>query len=248
MKKKRLKNIRIGAVFFAILLVLSVVWLYTRNGLTQSKAKVLRFLPLPIALVDSKPLFAEGFLQIKNSLSDPNKFSDREVYEAYINYEAKKTLVQKLKISFDEKSGWSNIFKNSESLDVALKTYFNQSEVLNPEPYNLSKNLVSRIRQGEDFANVAKSYSNDEYSKYFGGFAGILTYNEVLPEIKAKLEVVRVGEISVMASRYGLHIIQVTEKLSEKAQIRQINLLVPGYEKWLESELDKIKIKIIIKP
>lgn len=245
-KKTQQKRWYLYSLLFVVVF-LCCAWLYVRSGLTETKAQLLRVLPFPIALVDSKPLFAEGFLQIKNNLSEPSKFSDKEIYEAYINYEAKKNLASSLKISFKEKSGFKNIFINSDNLDALLKSYYNDQESLSPEAHRLANNLFSRIRQGEDFAQVAKSYSADDYSKNFGGFVGIVSYEELLPEVGEKLKSVKVGETNILPSREGLHIIKVTEQLKDKVNVQQISLLVPGYENWLNKELSKIKIKTIIK-
>ena len=74
--------------------------------------------------------------------------------------------------------------------------------------------LLSRLRNGEEFAQLAATYS-DCKSKSKGGDIGWFTPGQLTPEIEKAVALLKVNEISgIVEDRFGLHIIKVVERKS----------------------------------
>lgn len=74
--------------------------------------------------------------------------------------------------------------------------------------------ILIALKSGEDFAEVAKKYSDDPGTKEQGGDLGYFERRMMVPEFDEAAFKLDVGQISdIVKSPYGLHIIKVTEKL-----------------------------------
>jgi peptidyl-prolyl cis-trans isomerase SurA len=68
---------------------------------------------------------------------------------------------------------------------------------------------LSRARAGEDFARLAREYSEDPVSREKGGELGWVRKGQLLPQFEEKLFSMRVGEISdIVETVVGFHIIK----------------------------------------
>jgi len=89
--------------------------------------------------------------------------------------------------------------------------------------------LRKRIVAGEDFAAVAKKYSNDAGSASQGGDLGWVNPGQLVGEIERAMGALKPGEISQpVRSRFGIHLVQVIERRSQdvgekrqRARVRQ---------------------------
>lgn len=89
-----------------------------------------------------------------------------------------------------------------------------------------AEDLVKRLRAGEDFAKLAKEYSDDPGSAAEGGDLGLFGKGMMVPEFEAATFALKKDEISdPVRSPFGFHIIQVTEiqpaKTPELAEVRE---------------------------
>ncbi|MEW6685185.1 MAG: peptidylprolyl isomerase [Candidatus Edwardsbacteria bacterium] len=77
----------------------------------------------------------------------------------------------------------------------------------------IADGLYRRIQSGEDFAKVAKGYSDDLETKEKGGDLGLIPL-EALPSVfKDEVAVMRVGEVSEPAkSEYGYHLLKLLKR------------------------------------
>lgn len=70
-----------------------------------------------------------------------------------------------------------------------------------------------RVRGGADFAQGAKSESDDTGSGEQGGDLGRINPGEMIPEFERAVFALKKGEISpVVKSEFGYHVINVTER------------------------------------
>lgn len=71
------------------------------------------------------------------------------------------------------------------------------------------QDIAARLKKGEDFATLAKQYSDDPGSKNKGGELGFVGYGQTVPEFQKQLWALPVGQTSApFQSRYGYHIVQ----------------------------------------
>ena len=72
--------------------------------------------------------------------------------------------------------------------------------------------VLAKLREGQDFSQMAKEHSIDLPMAREGGPMGTIEKGRSLPELEKVLFILNVGEISdVVATRYGFHIITVDE-------------------------------------
>ena len=80
-----------------------------------------------------------------------------------------------------------------------------------------------RIKSGEDFAFLAKTYSEDPGSAAEGGDYGFIDRTTMVKEFTAWAFKLKAGEISpVFETDFGYHIVQVIERRGEQAHVRHI--------------------------
>lgn len=84
--------------------------------------------------------------------------------------------------------------------------------------------LLSRVRNGEDFAALASSYSDDPGSAEQGGDLGFVNRGEMDPNFEAAgFSLKNPNDISdVIESKFGYHIIQLIERRGDKIHLRHI--------------------------
>jgi peptidyl-prolyl cis-trans isomerase C len=82
----------------------------------------------------------------------------------------------------------------------------------------LAEDLLKRARAGEDFAKMAKEYSDDPGSKDKGG-EYTFPRGQMVPEFESAAFGLKPGEVSdLVKTRYGFHIIKLSEKLPAKKE------------------------------
>ncbi len=88
----------------------------------------------------------------------------------------------------------------------------------NQEAYQKAKDIIDKLNQGEDFAKLAKEYSEDPGTKDKGGDLGFVKRGVFVPEFdKAIFDDLKVGEITQepVETIFGYHIIQKLEERGE---------------------------------
>ncbi|MBS4803696.1 MAG: peptidylprolyl isomerase [Clostridium sp.] len=115
------------------------------------------------------------------------------------------------------------IFKDINITDDEIKTYYdehldsfkeaNVSHILIKDEEK-AKEIRERAANGEDFAALAKEFSEDTGTKENGGSLGVTTYDttKYVTEFTDAFKKLKDGEISdLVKSDYGYHIIKVTD-------------------------------------
>ncbi|GAB4396086.1 MAG: peptidylprolyl isomerase [Microscillaceae bacterium] len=110
--------------------------------------------------------------------------------------------------------------------------------------------LKQRILQGEDFAELAKRFSEDRGSAKEGGDLNWLTRGTSVPEFEAAIFRMKPGELSrIVESEYGFHLIKLIDKRGNEYRAAHI-LLRPNYDEVDISEsrqfLDSLRAQILL--
>ena len=85
------------------------------------------------------------------------------------------------------------------------------------------EDIRKRILAGEDFATLAKQYSQDPGSAAAGGELGFFKKKELVPEYEAAALRLEPGGISnVVESQFGFHLIQLIERKGQEFNTRHI--------------------------
>jgi peptidyl-prolyl cis-trans isomerase SurA len=109
--------------------------------------------------------------------------------------------------------------------------------------------ILGRLRAGEDFAELAKQYSEDPGTASRGGDLGSTKRLTLVPEFEEVAFLLEPGQISdLVRTQFGFHIIQLLEKAGEKIHTRHILIKLdtaPEDEKRKVEEIKKIRQQII---
>lgn len=106
--------------------------------------------------------------------------------------------------------------------------------------YDKLEAIRLRVKSGEDFGFLAKTYSEDPGSAAEGGDYGFIDRSTMVKEFTAWAFKLKAGEMSpVFETEYGYHIVQVIERRGEQAHVRHI-LIRP---QTTPASLDRVKLK-----
>lgn len=244
-RRKKLAGAALIILVIITFVTFSIIWIY-RPGLNGKKLKILSALSLPIASVNGKLVFAQEFLEIKNSFTGFNQVSDEEIYNSFIlnkKYEALQKEVVSKPI-YKNPADSIDFLKKFDAIKKGLALFYNSNQNLNSESYTLANNILLRLKEGESFESLAKTYSTDSYSSIFGGLTGG-NADSFLPETQVKINEINGSEPVIIPSSLGLHIIKKDQKTGN---FRQIFLKTTGFEEWLQNSSKQIKTKKFINP
>lgn len=128
-----------------------------------------------------------------------------------------------IKVNLATNNVTEEIFKDINITDDEIKTYYdehvdsfkeaNVSHILIKDEEK-AKEIRERAANGEDFAALAKEFSEDPGTKEKGGSLGVTTYDTTmyLTEFTEGFKKLKEGEISdLVKSSYGYHIIKITD-------------------------------------
>ena len=120
----------------------------------------------------------------------------------------------------------------------------------------MAEKILQRAKTGEDFAKLAKEFSEDPGSKDKGG-EYTFARGEMVPEFEAAAFSMKTNQVSdLVTTPYGYHIIKLFEKIpaqrmeyakveneiKERLQVMEIQKQLPDYLEKLKQEAG-VKIK-----
>lgn len=89
---------------------------------------------------------------------------------------------------------------------------------------NRADSLLDAIRRGENFEFMALQYSDDTGSRFDGGNLGWFTEGMMVQEFNDACFAARRGEIFIVETQFGFHIVQVTDRSREVKKIQYATL------------------------
>jgi peptidyl-prolyl cis-trans isomerase SurA len=128
--------------------------------------------------------------------------------------------------------------KEVEVGEIVFQPKLNESE---KAPYRQkAEELRTRVKNGEDFAAMARLYSQDPSTAMEGGDLGFNDRTAYVKEFSAMAFKLKAGEISpVFETDFGFHFLQVIERRGEQVHVRHI-LIIPAIT---QASLDRAKAK-----
>jgi len=132
------------------------------------------------------------------------------------------------------------------------------TRMINEEAKEKISSILKKIKAGENFAQLAKRFSEDEASRNEGGQLGDLHPDSTLPEIGEEMVKLHEGEISgIIKSQFGFHILKLDEIIPStlmpfadtKTDIMNLLLKIKTrtlFETYIEGLGEKAEIQIFI--
>ncbi|ASP37406.1 molecular chaperone SurA [Bacterioplanes sanyensis] len=145
----------------------------------------------------------------------------------------------------DKRGGSTRIINQSKTRHILIST----NELRDARDADiLIHTLYERAKAGEDFAALAKEYSDDPGSGATGGDLGWVSPGDMVPEFNQTMLDMPVGQISApFRSQFGWHILLVEERrdtdVGEQLQRQQVRQMLYGrrFEEELPIWLRKIR-------
>jgi peptidyl-prolyl cis-trans isomerase SurA len=82
---------------------------------------------------------------------------------------------------------------------------------------NTALMVLAEAKSGKDFAELAKSYSEDPAARKDGGALGTFKKGDMMPELETAILVMKAGEVSELVyTKAGFHIVKLEERSSGK--------------------------------
>lgn len=151
----------------------------------------------------------------------------------------------------EKKSQETHLVKQTLASHILIKT--NELTTDKDAKDRLEK-LRERIINGDDFAELARSHSDDTGSAIEGGSLGWVSPGVMVPEFEEKMKVLKIGEVSEpFKSRFGWHLIKVFDRREQnmakeykrgkaRQQIRQ-RKIAENLEIWLRQLRDEAYVE-----
>ncbi len=105
--------------------------------------------------------------------------------------------------------------------------------------YDRAEAILQKIKNGADFAEMARKYSEDPGSAAKGGDLGFVRRGDLVKPFEEVAFNLKPGQLSgVVETQFGYHIIQLLERKGEKIHVRHILIRVVPTQ---QDELDVVK-------
>ncbi len=138
-----------------------------------------------------------------------------------------------LKVSRREVETFYKTYKDSlpvqeETVDIShILIQVKPSKEAQEKAYEKAKMILEKIKQGADFAELAREYSEDPASAKRGGDLGMTSRGDFVPEFENTAFKLRDGQVSgIVQTQFGYHIIKMIERRGEKIHCRHILIQV----------------------
>lgn len=179
------------------------------------------------------------------------KVDNQEVEDEYkklVEANGEETLKKQIK----EYYNWDvKIFKEKIKLTLLrkkLEEKIKLDESLNAEKKKRAEEVLAKIKNGEDFAQLAKEFSED-VSATEGGNLGTTEKGEMVQEFEDAALALNPGETSnIVKTTFGFHIIKLADKKENTYSVSHILIKSVSFEDWLKTKQDEYKVKNLINP
>lgn len=170
--------------------------------------------------LDTNKVYINELNSYKNQLMQPYLY-DKDFKEKLLNEAYKRT---------NEEVRASHIliaFAKSGTDSVAIKKKLND--------------IRSRIKKGESFEKLAKEFSDDPSAKVNGGDLGYFSAFRMVYQFEEAAYSTKIGEVSKpFETRFGYHILKVTDKRKSRGEVEASHILVRGNDEKGKQKIDSV--------
>lgn len=108
-----------------------------------------------------------------------------------------------------------------------------------------AEEVLARLQAGEDFAYLAREYSEDISSRENGGDVGFFPRGVMPPEVEEVAFSMEIGETSeIVETEFGFHIVQVLEREEREIAVEVFeNLRQQTFMQWLQDQREAATIE-----
>lgn len=128
------------------------------------------------------------------------------------------TMMQHARLVASKYAQDTKLQEKMKATDDEVTAYLEKHPELDTDKKQRAKaeEVLQRVRNGEDFATLAKEFSSDPGSKDKGGDLGWFGSGQMVPEFEKAAFALKPGEVSgVVQSQFGFHIIKLEERKTE---------------------------------
>jgi len=177
-------------------------------------------LQLQYAHVGGKDQFMS---RIKNAGFDSATVAHQIRQSLMVNKYFDKTLADQVQVSESEIEDAYHQDKTATVRHILLSTQ-GKSDSAKQAIHKKMEDILQRARNGEDFAKLAKEYSEDPGSKDKGGLYEDVPRGQMVKPFEDAMFSVPVGQISdIVETRFGYHIIKVINRNSETKPLSAVH-------------------------
>ena len=144
------------------------------------------------------------------------------------------------------KEAFKNDIYKDRLIRQKLMEKYQTDESLSEEARKQAEEILAKAKAGEDFATLAKTYSQDSTASE-GGDLGLFEKGKMLPEFENVAFAMKVGEISdLVRTIYGYHIIKVTEIKGEQVRSSHILIKTVDFQTWLDEAVENASVRSLV--
>ena len=169
-------------------------------------------------------------------LMKPEEFTDK----------ADEVTEETLETYYQEHLAYFRVSEKRKASHILIELVSSASEEDEKKAKEKIEEIEKKLKEGADFAALAKKYSEDSFSAEKGGDLGFFTYSEVVPSFgEALFSLKEEGEVSeIVRSPLGYHLIKLTG--IEESHIRPFQEMKEQVRQmWIEEESENLAKKEI---
>lgn len=184
------------------------------SAVTRGFAKIV---PMPAAIVNNRVIFLD---EVDSNL-------DELIWSEIVAFELKKRNIQ-VKYELRE-----------DALRVAIL-----EEAIGSDEAKRAREALESLRDGMEFTEATKTYSEDEESKFIGGDLGFKSRDDLNPWLGKAVLGLNVGDMSdLVISPAGYHIFKVNNQDDDgRVQLRHILIRGVDLDQYLQDQIANYRI------
>ncbi|MDO8506969.1 MAG: peptidylprolyl isomerase [bacterium] len=207
-------------------------------------------------LVEAKSRIKELLVKnaiVRNEVKKRNiKYTQKEIDDSFNDFvkrtggetEVKNNLKKYYGLTIEK---FKSEFYIDTFLNGKLQNAIQDDKSLNADAEKKANEVLAKVKAGEDFAELAKKYSEDTTAAK-GGDLGSVKKGQLVPEFEDALWKLQVGQTSdLVKTVYGYHIIKLTAINGEERTASHILIKTKDFDTWMADQVKNAKVKYWIK-